>query len=168
MIDPISALAAIQSAVSLVKKAAKTAQDVQSLGPALGSLFSAQANGEKAVAEAKASGNASNMQIAMQIELELDKIREIKAHYQLEFMKVGKVDVWNKIIERAGKMDAADKFAEQAAKDRAKAKKQETEELMLAIAVVVLIVVLGVFSYFVYTEVQDAKAAARPAHHRKS
>ncbi len=171
MIDPISiglALSGIQKAVSLVKQAAKTAQDVQSLGPALGSLFSAQANGEKAVAEAKASGNASNMQIAMQIELELDKIREIKAHYQLEFMKVGKVDVWNKIIERAGKMDAADKFAEQAAKDRAKKQKEELEEFLVVIAVIVLIVAIGVFSYFVFTEVQDAKAAARPAHHRKS
>lgn len=171
MIDPISiglALSGIQKAVSLVKQAAKTAQDVQSLGPALGSLFSAQANGEKAVAEAKASGNASNMQIAMQIELELDKIREIKAHYQLEFMKVGKVDVWNKIIERAGKMDAADKFAEQAAKDRAKKQKEEQEEFLVVIAVIVLIVAIGVFSYFVFTEVQDAKAAARPAHHRKS
>ena len=172
MIDPISigvALSGIQKAVSLVKQAAKTAQDVQSLGPALGSLFSAGANGEKAVAEAKASGDASNMQIAMQIELELDKIREIKAHYQLEFMKVGKVDVWNKIIERAGKMDAADKFAEQAAKDRAKKQKEEQEEFFIIALVIVLVVVLGVIGYYFVQEAVDyAKHNSRPAHHRKS
>ena len=58
MIDPVSiglALTGIQKAVSLVKQAAKTAQDVQSLGPALGSLFSSASNAEKAVAEAKLS-----------------------------------------------------------------------------------------------------------------
>ena len=166
MIDPISigvALSGIQKAVSLVKQSAKTAQDVQSLGPALGSLFSAQANGEKAVAEAKASGNASNMQIAMQIELELDKIREIKAHYQLEFMKVGKVDVWNKIIERAGKMDAADKFAEQAAKDRAKKQKEEQEEFFIVGLVIVLLIVLFGGGYYVVSDIVET--AKKEQHH---
>ena len=88
MIDPVTiglALTGIQKAVSLVKHAAKTAEDVQSLGPALGKLFSSANTCEKAVAEAKASGNASNMEIAMQIELELDKVREIKAHYPVSY-----------------------------------------------------------------------------------
>ena len=161
MIDPVSiglALSGIQKAVSLVKQAAKTAEDVQSLGPALGKLFSSANTCEKAVAEAKASGNASNMEIAMQIELELDKVREIKAHYQLEFMKVGKVDVWNKILERAGKMDQADKFAEQAAKDRAVAKKKEQEEFFIAGLIVVLVVVFGYVGYlFVQESIDYAK-----------
>ena len=161
MIDPVTiglALTGIQKAVSLVKQAAKTAEDVQSLGPALGKLFSSANTCEKAVAEAKASGNASNMEIAMQIELELDKVREIKAHYQLEFMKVGKVDVWNKILERAGKMDQADKFAEQAAKDRAVAKKKEQEEFFIAGLIVVLVVVFGYVGYlFVQESIDYAK-----------
>ena len=161
MLDPVSiglALTGIQKAVSLVKQAAKTAEDVQSLGPALGKLFSSANTCEKAVAEAKASGNASNMEIAMQIELELDKVREIKAHYQLEFMKVGKVDVWNKILERAGKMDKADKFAEQAAKDRAAAKKKEQEEFFIAGLIVVLVVVFGYVGYlFVQESIDYAK-----------
>lgn len=172
MFDPLSisvALTGIQKAVALVKHAAKTAQDVQSLGPALGNLFSAGANGEKAVAEAKASGNASNMQIAMQIELELDKIREIKAHYQLEFMKVGKVDVWNKIIERAVKMDAADKFAEQAAKDRAKKRKEEQEEFFIVGLVIVLLIVLFGGGYYVVSDiVETAKKEQHHGHKRKN
>jgi hypothetical protein len=160
LIDPVSiglALTGIQKAVALVKQASKTAQDVQSLGPALGNLFSAEKNCEKAVIEAKSSGNMSNMQIAMQIELELDKVREIKKHYQLEFMKVGKIDVWNSILERAKKMDKADKYAEQAAKDRAKAKQEELEEVFALLAIMALVIALGVFGYFVYTEVQDMK-----------
>jgi CII-binding regulator of phage lambda lysogenization HflD len=167
MIDPVSiglALTGIQKAVSLVKQVSKTAQDVQSLGPALGNLFSAEQNCEKAVTEAKSSGNASNMQIAMQIELELDKVREIKKHYQLEFMKVGKIDVWNSILERAKKMDKADKFAQQAAEDRAKAKKEEIDEAITMVAVIVLFVALAAFGWFVFDQVQDAKAQTHGYH----
>jgi len=171
MIDPVSiglALSGIQKAVSLVKHAAETAQDLQSLGPALGKLFSSASNGEKAVAEVKASGNASNMEIAMQIELELDKVREIKAYYQLEFMKAGKVDVWNKILERAGNMDKADKYAAQAAEDRAKKQKEEQEEFILAALVVILLVFLLGGGYYVVTDiVETAKKEQHSNYKRK-
>ena len=73
-------------------------------------------------------------------------------------MKVGKVDVWNKILERAGKMDKADKFAEQAAKDRVAAKKKEQEEFFIAGLIVVLVVVFGYVGYlFVQESIDYAK-----------
>ena len=171
MIDPVTiglALTGIQKAVSLVKHAAKTAEDVQSLGPALGKLFSSANTCEKAVAEAKASGNASNMEIAMQIELELDKVREIKAHYQLEFMKVGKVDVWNKILERAGKMDQADKFAEQAAKDRAAAKKKELDDIITFMAIFATVLATLGFFGFVFYQVHDLRQEAVHGYKHKN
>jgi len=171
MLDPVSiglALTGIQKAVSLVKHAAKTAEDVQSLGPALGKLFSSANTCEKAVAEAKASGNASNMEIAMQIELELDKVREIKAHYQLEFMKVGKVDVWNKILERAGKMDQADKFAEQAAKDRAAAKKKELDDIITFMAIFATVLATLGFFGFVFYQVHDLRQEAVHGYKHKN
>ena len=52
MIDPITALAAVSSVVNLVKKAVKTVQDVQSLGPVLGQYFDAKAQAIEAL-EAK-------------------------------------------------------------------------------------------------------------------
>ena len=171
MIDPVTiglALTGIQKAVSLVKHAAKTAEDVQSLGPALGRLFSSASNAEKAVSEAKSSGNASNMEIAMQIELELDKVREIKAHYQLEFMKVGKVDVWNKILERAGKMDQADKFAEQAAKDRAAAKKKELDDIITFMAIFATVLATLGFFGFVFYQVHDLRQEAVHGYKHKN
>ena len=67
MIDPISALAAIQSAVKLVKKMSQTVDDVGSLGPVLGKYFDAKNNGVQAIKEAKDSGNASNMGTAIQL-----------------------------------------------------------------------------------------------------
>ena len=42
MIDPITALAGIQSAISLVKKAAAVANDLGSLAPVIGKLFDAR------------------------------------------------------------------------------------------------------------------------------
>ena len=168
MIDPITALAAIQSAVKLVKKISATVDDVGSLGPVLGKYFDAKSNAVQAVKEAKDSGQASNMGTAIQIEMALEQAKQFESELQMLFMQAGKVDVWNKIKSRAGEMDKADKFAEQAAKDRAKAKEKEMEELAVAVAVVILLVAIGVFSYFVFTEVQDAKAHAKPAYHRKS
>jgi hypothetical protein len=42
------------------------------------------------------------------------------------------------------------------------------DEVLTILAVCLLVVALSVFGYFVYSEVQDAKAAAHPVHHHKS
>ena len=54
MIDPITALTAISSAVALVKKVAKTVDDVSSLGPVLGKYFQAKEQAIEVVKKAKA------------------------------------------------------------------------------------------------------------------
>ncbi len=56
MIDPFTALAAIQTAVKLVKTAAKTCQDVESLGPVLGKFFSAKSDAIAVVQQSKSGG----------------------------------------------------------------------------------------------------------------
>ena len=145
----------------------QTVDDVGSLGPVLGNYFTAKETAVKAVTEAKQSGNQSNMGTAIQIEMALEQTKQFEAELQMLFMQAGKVDVWNKIKNRAGQMDKADKFAEQAAKDREKAKKEEIEETLTIIALLVLFIALGVFGYFVFQEVQEAKAAVKPAHHKK-
>ena len=68
MIDPVSALAAVQSAVSLIKKASETVDDVASLGPLIGKYFDAKATATKAAREAKKSGG-SNMGKAIELSL---------------------------------------------------------------------------------------------------
>ena len=47
MIDPLTALAGIQSAVALIKKVSKTVDDVSSLAPVLGKYWDAK--GDKIV-----------------------------------------------------------------------------------------------------------------------
>jgi butyrate kinase len=164
MIDPITALAAIQTAVKLVKKVSATVDDVGSLGPVLGKYFTAKENAVKVVKEAKQSGNASNMGTAIQIEMALEQTKQFEAELQMLFMQAGKVDVWNKIKERAGQMDKADKFAQQAAQDRAKAQKEEMDEALTMVALIVLFIALAAFGWFVFDQVQEAKGQAHGYH----
>ena len=108
MIDPISALAGIQSAISMVKKASAVANDLGSLAPMIGKLFDAKSTATKALMEAKKSKKGSNMATALQIEMVLEQARAFEEELKMLFMQTGKIDVWNKIKARQEAMDADD------------------------------------------------------------
>ena len=144
MIDPISALAGIQSAISMVKKAAGVAQDLGSLAPMIAKLFDAKSVATKAMLQAKQS-KGSNMGTALQIEMALEQARAFEEELKMLFMQTGKIDVWNKIKARQAEMDLADakeisalKKAEKAAKE----KEQEQLEIGLAIGAVFFVLFL--------------------------
>ena len=144
MIDPITALAGIQSAVALVKKVSKTVDDVASLGPVLGKYFDAKSTATKAAVEAKRSGNSSSMAAAMQIELALHQTEQFEKELQLLFMQTGKIDVWQKIKARAAAMDL--ETAREAKKQREasrRRRKQFFEALEVAVATMILCLFLG-------------------------
>ena len=143
MIDPVSALAAVQSAVSLIKKASKTVDDVASLGPMIGKYFEAKHTATKAVAAAKKQGGSS-MGKAIEIELALKAQRDFENELQGLFFSTNNMDVWASIKKRASDMDAAN--AEQAKKDaileaKRKRKQDEFNELMLAIGIAVVAII---------------------------
>ena len=136
MIDPVTALAGIQSAISLVKKAAGVAQDLSSLAPMIAKLFDAKSVATKAMLQAKQSGKGSNMGTALQIEMALEQARAFEEELKMLFMQTGKIDVWQKIKARQAEMDLADakeisalKKAEKAAKE----KEQEMNEIAMII-----------------------------------
>jgi uncharacterized protein HemX len=136
MIDPLTALAGIQSAISLVKKAAGVAQDLSSLAPMIGKLFDAKSNATKAMLQAKQSGKSSNMSIALQIEMALEQARAFEEELKMLFMQTGKIDVWNKIKARQAQMDLADAKEISALKAEAKkAKEKEQEQLEIGLAI---------------------------------
>jgi len=108
MIDPLTALAGIQSAISMVKKAAQVANDLGSLAPMIGKMFDAKSTATKALMEAKASKKGSNMGTALQIEMALEQARAFEEELKMLFMQTGKIDVWNKIKARQAEMDADD------------------------------------------------------------
>ena len=152
MIDPISALAGIQSAVKLIKQASKTVDDVASLGPLLGKYFDAKSTASKAVAESKKKGGSS-MGNAIQIEMALDQAKTFEADLQMLFMQAGKIDVWNKIKARAAAEDVeAAHNARKEKEEAAKKKKKDQEQLEMALLISGICLVL----FFVYVGIYEA------------
>jgi len=158
MIDPMSALAGIQSAISMVKKASKVANDLGSLAPMIGKMFDAKSVATKAMLQAKRDKKGSNMGIALQIEMALEQTRAFEEELKMLFMQTGKIDVWNKIKERQNEMDrddakeiAALKYAEKKAKE----KEQEQLEIGLALGGLFLLgflVFVGIYELMEFCE----------------
>ena len=129
MIDPITALAGITSAISMVKKAAKVANDLGSLAPIIGKMFDAKSTATKALIEAKKSKKGSNMGTALQIEMALEQARAFEEELKMLFMQTGKIDVWNKIKARQAEMDADDANDLRLYNAQERARKQKEAEL---------------------------------------
>ena len=128
MIDPMTALAGIQSAISMVKKASAVANDLGSLAPMSGTMFDAKSTATKALMEAKKS-KGSNMGTALQIEMALEQARAFEEELKMLFMQTGKIDVWNKIKDRQAEMDAEDANDLRMFNDQERKRKQKEAEL---------------------------------------
>jgi len=157
MIDPLTALAGIQSAISMVKKASAVANDLGSLAPMIGKLFDAKSTATKALIETKKS-KGSNMGTALQIEMALEQARAFEEELKMLFMTTGKIDVWNKIKARQDQMDIDDarelRSLERAEK-KAKEKEQEMNELAIIIggcAFVLFLVGIGIYELMEFCE----------------
>ena len=146
----MTALAGIQSAISMVKKASKVANDLGSLAPMIGKMFDAKSQATKAMLQAKREKKGSNMGAALQIEMALEQARAFEEELKMLFMQTGKVDVWNKIKARQAEMDrddAKELSALKKAEKEAKAKEDEMNELAMIIggvAFVLFLVAIGI------------------------
>ena len=162
MIDPISALNGLQSAISMVKKASKVANDLSGLAPMIGKMFDAKSAATRAMIEAKQGGKkGSNMGDALQIEMALEQARAFEEELKMLFMQTGKIDVWNKIKERQAQMDADDAREIRKLKDLEKKQKEAEEEQMTYLIAGLVIVGLIVAIFIGVSEIQDACAKAR-------
>lgn len=142
MIDPITALAGIQSAVALIKKVSKTVDDVSSLGPVLGKYFDAKNTAVKAAKQAKNSGKKSSMATAIEIEMAIHQTEQFERELQMLFMTSGKLDVWNKIKQRAAAMDKDAAEAERKGRVLAIRRKKEMAQAIETTLAVILLAVL--------------------------
>ena len=160
MIDPITALAGIQSAVKLIKQASKTVDDVASLGPVLGKYFDAKSTASKAVVEAKKKGGSS-MGTALQIEMALDQAATFEKELQMLFFQSNKMDVWQKIKSRAQAMDVEDAHnARREKEEAARKKKADQEDLELGLLLGGLLLIIVMCAYGIY-EILDHCATNR-------
>ena len=147
MIDPLTAMAAVSTAVNLIKKASKTVDDVRSLGPLLGKYFDAKHEATKAVNHAKKKGG-SNMGAAIQAELELMQQKSFEEDLKMLFFQSGNADVWQNIQIRVAQMNRDDahnaRKEKEAAERRRKAIAQAVET---GIGVVLILAALGGMGY---------------------
>lgn len=145
MLDPFTALAAVTTAVNLVKKTIKTVDDVRSLGPVLGKYFDAKADAVKVLEEGSKTGfKGSNMGKAVELELAIENARQFEEQVKGLFFP-NNMDVWDKIVHRRKQMDEEDKNNRRRAADAAKQaakKRKEDNELWLAMTLSFSILVL--------------------------
>lgn len=144
MIDPITAFAAVQSAVKMIKKASAAVDDVASLGPLIGKYFDAKHEATKAVRESKKTGG-SNMGKAIEIELALKAQKDFEEQLKGLFFASNNMDIWNNIMKRVSEMNAEDAAEAQRAKV-AEAKRQrrqeEINEYLIAAGIIVVFLIL--------------------------
>ena len=160
-LDPISALEGLQSAIGMVKKASKVANDLASLGPVIGKLFDAKSNATKAMLQAKRTGGKSNLGAALQIEMALDQAKRFEEDLKMLFMQAGRIDVWNKAKALQAEMDRDDAKEIAAMKAEEKRKKeQEQEQMAWAVAIVIIVMFVGAIGWGI-SEIGDLCAKTR-------
>jgi hypothetical protein len=157
MIDPFTALAAIQTAVKLVKTAAKTVQDVESLGPVLGKFFSAKSDAIKVVGQSKQGKfSGSSMGKAVELELAIEQARAFEEEVKMLFFQSNKMDVWAKIVARAASMDKEAAHDARREREAAARRKKEIDEVIeLVLLGLVFFTMIGVIGYFSYEILQQ-------------
>lgn len=155
----MTALAAVSSAVNLIKKASKTVDDVRSLGPLLGKYFDAKHEATKAVAAAKKKGG-SNMGAAVQAELELMQQKQFEDELKMMFFTTGNADVWQNIQIRVAQMNRDDALEARREKEAAeRRRKAMAQAIETGIGVVLILAALGGMGYMAYLGYDHCKAA---------
>jgi hypothetical protein len=151
VIDPFTALAAISTAVKLVKTAAQTVKDVESLGPVLGKFFSAKSDAIKVVQQSKTKGfKGSAMGKAIELELAIESARAFEEEIKMLFFQSNKMDVWAKIVARAASMDKEAAHDARREREAAERKKKEIDEVIeLVLLALVFFIMVGTIGYFV-------------------
>jgi hypothetical protein len=157
MVDPITALAAVSSAVNLVKKAVATVQDVQSLGPVLGKYFDAKAQAIEVVEQAKTGDfKGSALGKALELEMALEQAREFEEQVKMLFFQSNKMDVWMRITARAKQMEADAAKAERRRKEAKARHDKEVEETMIILgASFFCIALVAATVYFILTAMEQ-------------
>jgi prophage DNA circulation protein len=159
--DPITvaltAFAAVQKTVSVIKQAQKTVNDVSSLAPMLGQYFGAKKEATQALEQAKKQGGSSLAQ-AIEIEVQLMQQREWEEGLKMIFFQTGRADVWEAIQKRVAEGEQAEREAKRRARDAAiKKAKKMAEMVNIAIGIGLVVLLVPPLAYLVIQGILYAK-----------
>ena len=156
MIDPFTALAAVNTAIKLVKTTVKTVQNLESLGPCLSQFFSAKAAAVEVVKQGGFKGSAMGQ--ALELELAIEQARAFEEEVKMLFFTSNKMDIWQKIVARTAQIKSDQIQADKRVREAAKRRKDEIEELLTVILIVLVTVgLLATVGWFVYEAMQHCK-----------
>jgi hypothetical protein len=144
--DPFTALAAVNTAIKLVKTTVKTCQNLESLGPCLGQFFGAKAEAVKVIKQGGFKGSAMGQ--ALELELAIESARAFEEEVKMLFFASNKMDIWQKIVARSIQISGDQIKSERRDRWLAKQRKAEIGELLLII--VLLVITLGMLSPIAY------------------
>ena len=157
VIDPFTALAAVNTAIKLVKTTVKTCQNLESLGPCLGQFFGAKAEAIKVVKQGGFKGSAMGQ--ALELEMAIESARAFEEEVKMLFFQSNKMDVWAKIVARAKQLTSDQIQSDKREREAAKRRKEEIDEVItIALLLIITVGLLGAVGYFVY----DAMQACQP------
>mgnify|MGYP003644748004 FL=1 len=144
--DPFTALAAVNTAIKLVKTTVKTCQNLESLGPCLGQFFGAKAEAVKVIKQGGFKGSAMGQ--ALELELAIESARAFEEEVKMLFFSSNKMDIWQKIVARSIQISGDQVKSERRDRWIARQRKAEIGELLLII--VLLVITLGMLSPIAY------------------
>ena len=156
MLDPFTALAAVNTAIKLVKTTVKTVQNLESLGPCLAQFFGAKAEAIKVVKQGGFKGSAMGQ--ALELELAIEQARAFEEEVKMLFFTSNKMDVWQKIVARTAKISSAQIQEERREREAAKRKKAELDEVIeIVLFSVITVALIGTVGYFVYEAIAQCQ-----------
>jgi len=156
VIDPFTALAAVNTAIKLVKTTVSTVQNLESLGPCLSQFFSAKEEAIKVVQKGGFKGSAMGQ--ALELELKIEEMRAYEESIKMMFFQSNKMDVWLRIVARAKKISSDQIQSDKREREAAKRRKEEIDEVVsIALLLLLTFVLLGSLGYFLYEAIQLCK-----------
>ena len=144
--DPFTALAAVNTAIKLVKTTVKTCQNIESLGPCLGQFFGAKAEAVKVIKQGGFKGSAMGQ--ALELELAIESSRAFEEEVKMLFCASNKMDIWQKIVARSIEISGDQIKSER--RDRWLAKQRKAEIYEVLAIIVLLVITLGMLSPIAY------------------
>jgi len=158
VIDPFTALAAVNTAIKLVKTTVKTVQNLESLGPCLSQFFGAKAEAIKIVKQGGFKGSAMGQ--ALELELAIEQARVFEEEVKMLFFQSNKMDVWQKIVARTAQITSDQIQADKRVREAKKRREAEIEELFTIILILsVTAVVLGTVGWFVWEAMRQCNGS---------
>jgi len=149
VIEVMAALAAVNTAIKVVKATVSTCQNLESLGPCLSQFFGAK---EQAIAVVKQGGfKGSALGKAIELELLLESAKQYEESIKMMFFSANKLDVWQRIVARSKQITSDQIQSERREREAAARQKKMMQEWIEAVLIaLVFFALVGFTVYFSY------------------